>query len=242
LESTENTACELFSDDAENVLLMSGGEDDSDWSENDINSLFFGQNSINNQWIDNQNYISKVNFKIDASNTTELYLNFDLKHTYLNNLEESLFRVLVNGVEVFTNTASANNAYENIEIDLSGYTGDSMNISIQHLGRHGNLNSATGDRAYLDNLYIGAESLLSLSSYDYNKISIYPNPTNGLLNIKSKSVIEQIEVFDMLGRQISSQKYDTFDVELNLSEFKDGIYFIKINSGSTFTTRKIIKK
>jgi uncharacterized repeat protein (TIGR01451 family) len=242
LESTENTACELFSDDAENVLLMSGGEDDSDWSENDINSLFFGQNSINNQWIDNQNYISKVNFKIDASNTTELYLNFDLKHTYLNHVEESLFRVLVNGVEVFTNTASANNAYENIEIDLSGYTGDSMNISIQHLGRHGNLNSATGDRAYLDNLYIGAESLLSLSSYDYNKISIYPNPTNGLLNIKSKSVIEQIEVFDMLGRQISSQKYDTFDVELNLSEFKDGIYFIKINSGSTFTTRKIIKK
>jgi hypothetical protein len=82
---------------------------------------------------------------------------------------------------------------------------------------------------------------LGSDDFSLNEISVYPNPTNGLLSIKSNSVIEQIEVFDMLGRKISSQKYDTFDVELNLYELKDGIYFIKIQSGSYFETRKIIK-
>jgi len=239
-ESTENTSCEIYTDNGENVLLMSGGEDDSNWSE--VNSsLFFAENSSNNLWVDNQNFISKLNFEIDAATASGLFLNFDLKHTFLNNPQESLFRIVVNGVEEFTYTSSSNNTYENIEIDLSNHAGSTLNISMQHLGRNGNLNSPMGDRAFIDNLSIGNESFLSLSDNNYNQFSIYPNPTAGLLNIKANSIIDKIEVFDILGKRIIDTVFENKDVEVNLSALKNGIYFIKIQSNGISETRKIIK-
>jgi hypothetical protein len=79
------------------------------------------------------------------------------------------------------------------------------------------------------------------NDFSQNEISVYPNPTNGLLNINSTSVIENIEIFDMLGRQLINKSINQTDVELDLSTFQSGVYFIKIESNGSSETRKIIK-
>jgi len=45
----------------------------------------------------------------------------------------------------------------------------------------------------------------------------------------------------MLGRQLLNQYFDQSQVNLDLSKFKNGVYFIKIQSNGISEIRKIIK-
>ncbi|AWA28679.1 hypothetical protein HYN48_00475 [Flavobacterium magnum] len=70
-------------------------------------------------------------------------------------------------------------------------------------------------------------------------ISIYPNPTKGLVNIKSDSEIKSVELFDVQGRQLLRKN----NVEtLNISTYTCGVYFIKVATYKGFKTQKLIKQ
>ncbi|MCC6722773.1 MAG: PKD domain-containing protein [Bacteroidia bacterium] len=65
-----------------------------------------------------------------------------------------------------------------------------------------------------------------------NRISVYPNPTNGIFNISSSVFInkEQIEIYDILGKKInfeilSSSTPNMYYIKLNA---KNGIYLVKL--------------
>lgn len=72
---------------------------------------------------------------------------------------------------------------------------------------------------------------------------IYPNPVSSNLTISSKSSeIEQIKVYDLLGRKILEQIPNRLNVVLNMEKLVSGIYFAEITiHGKTFS-RKIAKK
>jgi hypothetical protein len=72
-------------------------------------------------------------------------------------------------------------------------------------------------------------------------IIIYPNPTNDYLFINSKSIIIQIiEIFDILGRKVLSEK-ENFK-QLNVSKLKTGVLFVKIMTQKGILIKKIIKE
>lgn len=81
--------------------------------------------------------------------------------------------------------------------------------------------------------------LASITESKYHFFSIYPNPTTGILKIKSKISISKIEVYNQLGQQILSNSGKT---QIDLSKLSSGIYFLKIigTNGKSGTT-KIIK-
>ena len=74
-----------------------------------------------------------------------------------------------------------------------------------------------------------------------NNTSLYPNPTNGTVNISTENEIKIIEVYDHLARKVK-----TFSILSNyavdMSNLEDGIYFIKLSTDKADTTRKIILK
>jgi uncharacterized repeat protein (TIGR01451 family) len=84
---------------------------------------------------------------------------------------------------------------------------------------------------------------LSNENFLLNAISIYPNPTNGILNINygtSAMEIKSIEIHDMLGKVVyqSNSKVERID----LSNFNSGIYLIDISTESNGKiTKKLIK-
>jgi len=77
-------------------------------------------------------------------------------------------------------------------------------------------------------------------------VSIYPNPTNGSLNVFCK--YEQngdlrISVYDILGNNVYSKKYKKAQnnvYEIDLDRKPKGIYFIRINNENYSVTKKIV--
>ncbi len=61
-------------------------------------------------------------------------------------------------------------------------------------------------------------------------LSVFPNPTNGLLNIQSTSTAPmQIEVTTLAGQQLLS----TSETNVDLSGFASGVYFVHVRQGAT---------
>jgi hypothetical protein len=80
-------------------------------------------------------------------------------------------------------------------------------------------------------------------------LSIFPNPTDGLLNVsfttdKSQSV--KIEIFSMNGEMIYSKDYGningSFDKQIDLSSVAKGIYILRLISDNGTTNEKILLK
>jgi hypothetical protein len=81
---------------------------------------------------------------------------------------------------------------------------------------------------------------LSNESFLLNEISIYPNPTNEILNINygtSNIDIKSIEIHDLLGKLVYQTKSKT--ELINVSSLNSGIYLITI---STESNEKMVKK
>jgi len=76
------------------------------------------------------------------------------------------------------------------------------------------------------------------SNLNDEKINVYPNPTNGYLNIVSNESI-RAEVYNVLGEKIISTKQS----KINLSTYPKGVYFIQLKNeeGQLIGQEKIVK-
>ncbi len=88
---------------------------------------------------------------------------------------------------------------------------------------------------------IGTIYLLGRDDFKTQNVNIYPIPTKDILYIESKhSKIERLEIYDSLGR---IRKIESTNLQqIDLSDFSNGVYFLKLISGSEIQTKKIIKK
>ncbi|WP_134340543.1 T9SS-dependent M36 family metallopeptidase [Flavobacterium psychrophilum] len=91
----------------------------------------------------------------------------------------------------------------------------------------------------------GPNCTLGLNYFE-NKdmIKIYPNPSNGLVNIKINQFTGKVnlQVIDLNGRVVYSLKNTDFNVEktINLNNLQSGMYIIKIDGDELNYTNKII--
>lgn len=74
------------------------------------------------------------------------------------------------------------------------------------------------------------------------EINVYPNPTVDILNVSSVEDIEDIKIFNMMGRvmDIADAVFDGNKAQINVSHFPKGMYVLTI--GKTGQTIKFIKK
>ena len=74
-----------------------------------------------------------------------------------------------------------------------------------------------------------------------NVLSIYPNPTNSLLNIQFESniIIDKITITDLSGKTIVVQSQNN---QINIENLSSGIYFIQAFSNENIYTAKFIKE
>lgn len=72
-----------------------------------------------------------------------------------------------------------------------------------------------------------------------NSMSIFPNPTTGILNIQSEKEIINFQITDLIGRIIYNS-YQPVINQLSLSDLSGGSYFLKIETVDGILYRKII--
>ena len=76
-----------------------------------------------------------------------------------------------------------------------------------------------------------------------NTTSIYPNPIQNILNIKSQERISSVEMLNVIGQRIMRQEANNTFVSLNTETLDAGVYFVKaVDVNGDVSVTKIIKK
>jgi PKD repeat protein len=84
----------------------------------------------------------------------------------------------------------------------------------------------------------------SIDENDLSKVVIYPNPTNGTINVNFTNVtatIESVELRDITGRIIAKDAVLNGEASFDLTHEAAGVYFIKINGEVQSLTKKVVK-
>lgn len=92
-------------------------------------------------------------------------------------------------------------------------------------------------------------NVTSLSTDDFtanNTISLYPNPTQDVLNIKvsnSNALPDSFKIYNMLGQLVKDATINASnDLKVNTASYSNGMYFIKIAKDNNTVTLPFIKK
>ena len=85
---------------------------------------------------------------------------------------------------------------------------------------------------------------IGIPDYDLShEIWIYPNPTTGMMTITSpQSMIQRVEVCDLVGRTLLSHIEKGNAVRMDVSDLPDGVYIVKIYTETSFAVSKLVKE
>jgi hypothetical protein len=74
-----------------------------------------------------------------------------------------------------------------------------------------------------------------------DKLLIYPNPSNGLINIElDKLNFYNISISNVLAKEVYNSTISAVNTTLDLSNFDKGLYFVELNDGENIFTKKLI--
>ena len=94
-----------------------------------------------------------------------------------------------------------------------------------------------------DMLWTICDAYLSTSDLSAAKpLEYYPNPVNSELNINALSLMERIEVYNMLGQKILETRPNATQYKLDLSPLVSGAYFVKAQIDNKIETFRVIKQ
>ncbi|MBA3986642.1 MAG: T9SS type A sorting domain-containing protein, partial [Flavobacteriales bacterium] len=72
--------------------------------------------------------------------------------------------------------------------------------------------------------------------------TFYPNPMNNVLNISSKTNIENVVIYNMLGQKIMDQNIGATSTQLQVTDLATGAYLMKVVSEGQTGTYRLIKR
>ncbi|MEO5570135.1 MAG: T9SS type A sorting domain-containing protein [Bacteroidia bacterium] len=89
----------------------------------------------------------------------------------------------------------------------------------------------------IDRIESGIETESEIAEISAN---IFPNPTSDFLNVESSEELRSLTLFDLQGKTVMQNQVEgeVFTHQVNISNLPKGIYFLRVNDG---TTQKVIK-
>lgn len=127
--------------------------------------------------------------------------------------------------------------------DSVDYTATASGTRYFSIRAKGGANTTTALTIFMDDIMIekvvsGTVGVKTISAND--AISIFPNPTSGLLNINAVEVNSSVEVFNVIGEKVYTNSLVKGNNSVDLSGLSNGAYFVKLNSNGTITTKKVV--
>ncbi|CAM3445691.1 T9SS type A sorting domain-containing protein [Aequorivita lipolytica] len=74
-----------------------------------------------------------------------------------------------------------------------------------------------------------------------DSFSVYPNPVKDILNISTKTAVDNVTVYDVLGKSVLVIQPDVVSPKIDMSGLAAGAYLVKVTIGGTSHTVKVIK-
>ena len=92
----------------------------------------------------------------------------------------------------------------------------------------------------------GISSCKTFSDLQKNEMTVYPNPTTGVLNVsftESNSDFYNLQIYNATGRQVSVDIINCSlqGIQVNLNDVKQGVYYLQVTSNGVTKTTTFVK-
>ncbi|AUS05501.1 T9SS type A sorting domain-containing protein [Pseudotamlana carrageenivorans] len=164
------------------------------------------------------------------SNATQIRLKNDTGAPWVG----SVNNIMANSTDWQTLTLDAST--------LDSFDTDGASYTLVYQFREGN--TALNGAIYIDEITFHENPSLSLNNQvkDANTISLYPNPAENILNIKSTGAesISKVDIYNLIGQQVYSVKGGA---AFSVSQLNKGIYMAKVyTDNKQVVVKRFVKK
>lgn len=126
------------------------------------------------------------------------------------------------------------------DIDSASSPVDLSNLSLIQFNTLDLGSTLASKEVYLSNVYFYGGSL-SNPEFGLSEFKVFPNPTNNVWNISSANLINDVAVFDILGKQVISLSPNSNEAVIDASSLKTGVYMARIEGENGSKTIKLVK-
>ncbi|NNK41012.1 MAG: T9SS type A sorting domain-containing protein, partial [Winogradskyella sp.] len=194
--------------------------------------------------------VVSINFDVQNTGTKDLSLRIGLQSNNNSRWAVTSVPVVISAGTAWTNVSfnideasmfSAGNPAEMVSDILTDVT------IIKIFSNDGTISPEyQGDSEVLFSDYDNITASSSLSVTDFiptGEFTISPNPSRNKLNVKLSSYNEslKLEVFDVLGKKIHMGKVTNLETTVNVSNWKSGVYLVRISNDNVSQTKRFIK-
>lgn len=130
------------------------------------------------------------------------------------------------------------NEWELMTFDFSGLIGKTVTKMVVYPD-YPSARTA-GSTNYIDNIFFNSLTNV-VTEIVTRSINLYPNPVNDILHIQLPGNNSRITMYDIVGNKVYDQQIQT-DYELDMSNYKTGIYIFRAENAKGTITGKVIKK
>ncbi|MEM1001812.1 MAG: T9SS type A sorting domain-containing protein [Bacteroidota bacterium] len=86
------------------------------------------------------------------------------------------------------------------------------------------------------------DSSLSNDDSEFSVLKLYPNPSNSIFKIESKEPILEMKLFNTLGQELNSFEVNrSLDYKIDMSNFSNGSYFVRVIAENASETIRLVK-
>ena len=109
-------------------------------------------------------------------------------------------------------------------ISLAAYTGEVL-IRLRDICGYGN-------NLFIDDVNIDQSTGIGTIAFNQTGISVYPNPASGNITIEGLQVNSEVQISDMTGKILLTEKTGTAIATLDISQFPKGVYLLMTPKGA----------
>ena len=127
-------------------------------------------------------------------------------------------------------------AWGNIIDEVHYYDSDPWPTEADGNGPYLELKDLNFDNSLAESWTVGNTFNKVQKEWTHQALSIFPNPTNGLVHIEAEETIASVQVVDMMGNIVNNLTSASNRFQLNLTPLSIGIYVLKMTTsdGQTF--------
>lgn len=126
------------------------------------------------------------------------------------------------------------------DIDSAASPVDLTNLSLIQFNTLDLGSSLASKEVYISNVYFYGGTL-STPDFTSTEFKVFPNPTNSKWNITSSNIINNVAVYDILGKEVLTFSPNSNETVLDASSLRTGIYMARIKGENGTKTIKLVK-
>ncbi|NHM06789.1 T9SS type A sorting domain-containing protein [Flavobacterium sp. CYK-4] len=106
------------------------------------------------------------------------------------------------------------------------------------------VNGCESNRGVSPTRFAVTVNLVSLANDTFvaGVFTVFPNPVNDKLTVKSKEIIKSIRIYNILGQQVLQLHPYQNESQINVAQLNNGVYFLTLDSEQEHRSIKILKK